>query len=328
MAYSYLDFAEDVLKEAPRPLLPIEIWELGKNLECFSKLNYTGKTPQNSLAARIYVDVRDNQDKTRFIKVTTDPARFYLKELKDKIPSNLNYDEEIDFGQKSKSIKISDAKFNERELHPILAYFAYTNQDFNKGKYIYTKTVFHENSTKKGALNQWIHPDMIGFSLPIEGLPKEVVELNGFTDKDLLQIYSFELKKTIDRSNYRECYFQAVSNSSWSHEGYLVAADIRTEDTELIGELERLSLSFGIGIIYLDLHDIDSSKVLYPAKKRDKLDWKTIAKLANTNKDFKKFIKDVAYDYEKREIHPKEYDQIPDDISAKIEGMLKSKHHK
>ncbi len=33
-------------------------------------------------------------------------------------------------------------------------------------------------------------------------------------------------KKIINRSNLRESFFQALSNSSWAHYGYLVAADL------------------------------------------------------------------------------------------------------
>jgi hypothetical protein len=34
-----------------------------------------------------------------------------------------------------------------------------------------------------------------------------------------------------NRSNVRECFFQAVSNSSWANFGYLVAAEIEGQDT-------------------------------------------------------------------------------------------------
>ncbi|WP_209445217.1 hypothetical protein [Rickettsia fournieri] len=36
----------------------------------------------------------------------------------------------------------------------------------------------------------------------------------------------FLSKKIINRSNLRESFFQALSNSSWAHYGYLVAADL------------------------------------------------------------------------------------------------------
>ena len=62
---------------------------------------------------------------------------------------------------------------------------------------------------------------------------------------------------------------------------------------ELLSELERLSIAFGIGIIKLDLEDIDSSYILYHSTPKKELDWETINKLAEINIDFKKFIQDV-----------------------------------
>lgn len=193
MAYSYLDFAEDVLRTAPRPLLPIEIWEIGKNSKHISKLNIKGKTPHASLAARMYVDVRDNS-KSKFIKITEDPSRFFLRELMDKLPTNIDYEKDLDIQSITKNSKIKSAKFNERELHPLLAYHASKNMDFNKGRKIYTKTVFHEKS-KKGEFNQWIHPDVVGFSTPITDWEKEVINLIKLIDSDITKVYSFEIKK-------------------------------------------------------------------------------------------------------------------------------------
>src|SRR5262249_42218166 len=71
---------------------------------------------------------------------------------------------------------------------------------------------------------------------------------NKSTDKTAIRLFSFELKKQVDRINYREYFFQAVSNSSWAHEGYLVTCAVQQQD-DLLSELERLSASFGIGII-------------------------------------------------------------------------------
>lgn len=55
-----------------------EIWEFGKANGFDSKLAITGKTPWQTLGARLFVDIRDNP-KTRFIKVGRNPARFFLK---------------------------------------------------------------------------------------------------------------------------------------------------------------------------------------------------------------------------------------------------------
>jgi len=116
-----------------------------------------------------------------------------------------------------------------------------------------------------------------------------------------LRLFSFEIKKGLSRANYREAYFQAVSNSSWAHEGYLVAIHIKQDD-EFLAELERLASSFGIGIIQLDPHDIDASRILYPARGRDTLDWETINKLCEQNKEFDRFLQDVKIDFESKRI--------------------------
>ncbi|WP_321992532.1 HTH domain-containing protein [Marispirochaeta aestuarii] len=322
MGYSYLDFTEDILRTAPRPLLPIEIWEIGQKSKFFNRLSINGKTPHASLAARLYVDVRDKPETTRFIKVTSDPARFFLKERENELNKEFDYTTDIVDDNSKKSYTKKLAKIKERELHPILSYFVYTSVNFNKGKNIYTKTVFHEKS-KKQSLNQWVHPDIVGFSTPLEYWDREVINLNRITDNEIIKIYSFELKKDIDRNNYREYYFQAVSNSSWAHEGYIVAAKIDTEDTDLTEELERLTQAFGIGIIQLDIEDVDSSIVLYPAKIREKLDWKTINKLCRTNIDFREFIKDLKNDVNNEEIKKYNYDNIIEDIAEYIDTKIK-----
>ena len=112
--------------------------------------------------------------------------------------------------------------------------------------------MYHEKS-KKAGYNEWIHPDMVGFYLPLDDWRPDVIELNRLSDNNSLRLFSFELKRSLTKGNYREAFFQAVSNSSWAHEGYLVAAEI-LQDDEFLSELERLSLSFGIGIIHLDLN--------------------------------------------------------------------------
>ena len=76
--YSVLDFAEDVLKEVDSPKLYQEIWEIGKDKPFADKLKLTGKTPWATLGARLFVDVRDN-DNSRFIKIGKNPDRFFLK---------------------------------------------------------------------------------------------------------------------------------------------------------------------------------------------------------------------------------------------------------
>ncbi len=96
-----------------------------------------------------------------------------------------------------------------------------------------------------------------------------------------------------------------------------------SEDDELLNELERLTTSFGIGLIELDVEDIDSSRVIFHATKRKELDWETMNKLSDMNKDFKKFLQDVKIDFDSKRIHKSEYDSVSTEIEDLIAKMLR-----
>jgi hypothetical protein len=314
--YSFLDLAYDVLKVATQPLTYQEIWQAGKEQGLTEKIKTSGKTPWQSLGAQLYVEVRDNDD-SRFMKVGKRPARFFLKERAAELPP----DAVAKIEKEEATKKEKKTEYHERDLHPLLTYFAYANPTFNRGRSIYTKTIFHEKSQRSG-YNEWIHPDIVGFYLPLDDWRPDVIEFNRLSDNNSLRLFSFEMKKSLTKANYREAYFQAVSNSSWAHEGYLVAAEI-LQDDEFLAELERLASSFGIGIIHLDPADIDSSSILYPARARDALDWETINKLCEQNSDFEKFLQDVKIDFESKRIHRSEFDEVVKDIRKYIQDKLK-----
>ena len=130
-----------------------------------------------------------------------------------------------------------------------------------------------------------------------------------------IKLYSFELKREINFANLRECFFQCVSNSSWANESFLVAAQI-SENEDFWDELSRLSTSFGIGVIKLNVEDPHSSEIMVPARFRENLDWETINKLT-MNSDFKEFIETVKIDLTSKKIHKKEYDVIVDELGNK-----------
>jgi len=315
MAYSFLDMAIEVLKTAKQPLTYQEIWEEAKRSGLSARIKTSGKTPWQSMGAQLYVEVRDNPE-SRVVKVGKRPARFFLKDRESEVSSNL--EKEIQRGE-AKRAAIAP-KYKEKDLHPLLAYFAYSNPSFNRGRSIYTKTIRHEKSLKQGH-NEWVHPDMVGFYLPIEDWRPEVIEFNRLSDNTSIRLFSFEIKRVLSKANYRESFFQAVSNSSWAHEGYLVAAEV-LQDDDFLAEIERLAASFGIGIIQLDLADIDSSSVLYPARVRGALDWETINKLCDQNPDFAKFVEDVKIDFESKRIHRAEYDDVLKDPIAYVREKL------
>lgn len=306
MAYSFLDLAYDVLKNSDKALTYQEIWDVAVQKGLTDKLTTSGQTPWASLGSRLYVDIRDNPS-SKFVGVGKRPMRFFLAERKAELPQDAALRIEAEEAKKPQEAP----QYQERDLHPLLTYYCGSNPSFNRGGRIYTKTIRHEKSKKPG-YSEWVYPDMVGFYLPLEDWEPDVIELNRLSDNNSLRLFSFEIKRSLTRANYRESYFQAVSNSSWAHEGYLVAAQVVWDD-ELLTELKRLASSFGIGILHLVPEDPDSSSIIYPPRSRSVLDWETINKLCEQNEDFAKFLQDVKIDFESRRIHDSEYDKIIED---------------
>lgn len=286
------ELAIKVLKEFEKPMTVQEIWEYAQRKEYDKLVNSKGKTPWQTMGARIYVDIRDNKN-SPFIKIDSKPKKFFLKDLK--------YTIEINREEK----KIQEPKktgYKERELHPFLTYFANTYLN------IYTKTIFHEKSSKR-SYSQWLHPDLVGVNFPIGEWETEVFDLGITYGSQLTKLSSFEVKKELTFSNIREAYFQAVSNSSWANEGYLVTAEI-LKDREFLSELKRLTSAFGIGIIKLDIYDPDAAEILYPAKKKFDIDWDTVNKLSKENPDYRDFIVRIKNDMNNKEIIKEKYDKV------------------
>lgn len=122
------------------------------------------------------------------------------------------------------------------------------------------------------------------------------------------RLFSFELKIELNLNNLRQYYFQAVSNSSWSHEGYLVALSIE-DDPFLYDELRRLNNAFGIGVIKLQPNNIEQSEIVFSAKNKEFLDWDTIDRLSEENVDFKNFIDNLNEDVKIGKVKSK-YDEV------------------
>ena len=114
-----------------------------------------------------------------------------------------------------------------------------------------------------------MHPDIVGVYYPFYDYSENVLKLFKISETPY-KLFSFELKTELNYRNLREYYFQAVSNSSWSNEGYLVALKI---DNSIYDELRRLNNSFGIGIIKLNPKNIFQSEILFSAREHKNLDW-------------------------------------------------------
>ena len=292
---TFLELAKRILEEENKPLSADEIWGLAIEKGYDKNIATTGKTPARTINAQIYVNMRDDPN-SPFQKAGTRPRRFFLT-------GKLTTEKAEELSKKQDEIRIVDkSKLVEGNLHPILSYFISINFK------AYAKTINHLKSTKK-QFGEWVHPDMVACYFPRGDWDDNVVDFSQAIGNLSIKLYSFEIKIRLDFSNLRESFFQAVSNSSWAHEGYLVAYDILQGD-EFRAELQRLSSSFGIGIIQLNLHTPDDSEILYSAKTKDFLDWETINKLAEMNTDFRELLARIRKDLVAQEIRQENYDKI------------------
>lgn len=277
---TFTELAILAMEMVNRPITPSELWEfvlqnqLHHRLKTFDETtqNFIGKTPKDSFQSNIYTN-------TEYFELipNTKPKQYILKQTHFRQPETPKLPKKT--------------AFHERDLHTVLSYFLHQSAYFQA----YAKTIFHEESTKtqKGA-DKWLYPDMVAAHFEYASYQKGNV-LNFIKKFDILPIklFSFELKKELDYGNFKEAFFQAVSNSSWANEGYLVACDIK-QDNQFIESLQKLSQSFGIGIIHLNLNDITQSKIVSPAQFKDKMDYSVVHELANKNPNFAQFLKTVT----------------------------------
>ncbi|MHB1000368.1 MAG: HTH domain-containing protein [Armatimonadota bacterium] len=300
---TFIQIAEKVLSEEKIAMSPEEIWEMAKTKGYDQLVGTQGKTPWRSIGAQLYVDVRDNQN-SKFSATDTRPKRFHIRTINPDI-------QDIPY---TNTKQIKKTQYLEKNLHPFLVYYGF---HYLKA---YVKTINAQKSEKK-EFGEWVHPDIVGCYFSFQEWKEEVVGVSSYLGQSAIRLFSFELKRELNFSNLREAFFQAVSNSSWANEGYLVAADIESNDDFMI-ELKRLSASFGIGIIKLDIEDPDSTEIILPARSKDSVDWETVNKLT-INPDFSKFLKRVKNDISTREVRKEEYDMVrsKEDLIANMQEI-------
>lgn len=184
------------------------------------------------------------------------------------------------------------SSLSEHDLYPLL--IDYLNSEHN----LYCMRIDEKRSKNQRGSggNTWLHPDIVA----MQAVDKEWNELvrtcvkNG--DGQRVRLWSFEVKITLNSSNVRKSFFQAVSNSSWANEGYLVATSI--SDNKVEQELRMLSALHGIGVILLNPENPSESEILLPAKSRPEVDWQSVNRILVENSDFKDYIELVSTYYQ------------------------------
>ncbi len=291
---TYKELGKKVLEQAKKPLKPKEIWEeackMGLDKECND-----GKILSHSLGSQLGKHNIKEEDKQFYVARKEGKTFFYwLKSREREFPpqetSNAEDDEQSECSGTAKKQKNS---FDERVLHPLLVKFLSEDPNFR----LLCKTIRHKECKKgKGGECKWNYPDIVGvyfpynMYFPYNKYEEETLKFLHHTGQKRHKLFSFELKKDLSLSVLKESYFQAVSNSTWANEGYLVVFE-EIED-KVLGELRRLNQSFGIGVIKLE-SEISNSKILLPAKERE-INMPTLNMLIEQSpKDFKPFMANI-----------------------------------
>ncbi|GAA7817593.1 COG2958 family protein [Helicobacter pylori] len=299
-----IEIVQSVL-EITGPIKVTEVYDKAKELfekgEITNMFDYGGNTLDRSVSAFIYTALNKGEE-LPFLKAQEKPVLIALKDAANDPVLNIEK-------PGVSSVKIAHNKImHERDLHPFLTYMAF----FNENLKCYTKTIFHEESSKspKG-MDRWLYPDMVGVRfLHAEWSNENLIAFSKKFDILPVKLVSFELKKEISVHNCRECYFQAISNSSWANEGYLVGHHIDTHNPKLMDLLKRLHASFGIGVIDLRT-DEDKSVILLNAKYKEKIDYTVALELSAKNEKFSGFLKSVVdYDPDFPNRYKDEFDEV------------------
>ncbi|TPH37100.1 HTH domain-containing protein [Helicobacter pylori] len=299
---TYIELGKKVLEQAERPLSVKEIFEraceMGLDKECND-----GKILSHSLGSQLGEhDI--SKDKKQFYVARKEGGAFFywLKSREREFPPQETSNAKEEDDEQSECLgtaKKQKNSYHERDLHPLLVKFLNEYPNFK----LLCKTIYHERCLKdeKGKC-EWNYPDIVGVYFPYNkyfpynGYKEETLKFLHHTGQKRHKLFSFELKKELSFSNLKESYFQAVSNSTWANEGYLVVFE-EIED-KVLGELRRLNQSFGIGVIKLE-SEISNSKILLPAKERE-IDIPTLNMLIEQSpEDFKPFMERINKQIEK-----------------------------
>ncbi|EFV0438510.1 HrgA protein [Salmonella enterica] len=195
---------------------------------------------------------------------------------------------------------VETVSLTEHSLYPIL--IDYLSQEEG----LLCRRIDEKRSSNNKGLggNHWLYPDIVALEPLDKDWNEAVQNCVRHSEGRLTRLWSFEVKKQLNRSNVRECFFQAVSNSSWAHFGYLVATEINEDKQRSVErELQMLCALHGIGVILLDPHDFSNSQTLIPVRERTSVDWQSVNRLVEENRDFKDFIELVGEYHQTGKIH-------------------------
>ncbi|MCY1127823.1 HrgA protein [Frigidibacter sp. RF13] len=223
------------------------------------------------------------------LRMTEDrPRRYYYTSLTEEQEVAAIEDE---------AISNEPREFKEHDLYPRLSEYLATEHG------VYSKRINELRSSNRHGPrgNQWLHPDLIGFEAVGRRWSDAIRQLVNVRSDPETRLWSFEVKRLVNRSNAREVFFQALSNSAWANLGYLVAAEISGSGT--LDELRMLSAQHGIGVILLSVSEETETSILVQARLKPAIDWSAADRLCRENTDAAEVFRQVRVYHQSGEIN-------------------------
>ncbi len=263
------------------------IYETKKD-ECVAKIKRTKLENEQQLiqqlareiSARTFRDILSDD-----IKVTAECPRKYFYEKEEKC--------------KEEAPKKRKYEKREEELYGKVCQYLYSELN------VYARRIDeksgHNKEGKKG--NIWLNPDIVGVKFLSEKWCSEVKNCVNKLPYNQTELWSFEVKEKITRSNLRENFFQTVSNSTWANYSYIVAKVIEEKAED---ELRLLCKSYKIGVIILD-DNLSESRIFIPAVRKEEVDWDMVNRITVVNDHFKEFINRITEFYQTGKIKKYEW---------------------
>jgi len=187
---------------------------------------------------------------------------------------------------------VQPVRLSEYDLYPLLMDYLHSEH----GLYCLRIDERRSPNARGRGGNHWLHPDIVALHPVAHGWHETVRTCVLQGGGQAVRLWSFEVKKTLTTANVRECYFQAVSNSSWANAGYLVCLGVEGRDAN--EELRMLSALHGIGVIILNPENPSESEIMLPARNKEEVDWQSVNRLVRENDDMRQFAELVATYYQ------------------------------
>jgi len=182
---------------------------------------------------------------------------------------------------------VTKPSLTEHDLYPLL--ITYLSEDLG----LFCRRIDERKSrnTHGSGSNHWLHPDIVALETLDQGWHDVVRTCVRSGNDTFVRLWSFEVKKQLNKGNVRKSFFQAVSNSSWANFAYLVTTGV---DTAVESELQMLCGLHGVGVLLLDTQSLFDSQILIPARERSNIDWLSVNRITEENRDFEAYIDQVG----------------------------------